>query len=40
MKIDFIDEKHAADINISNELFPIRGKMTLFAFCPEILYNK
>jgi len=27
MKIEFIDEKHASDINIPNEPFPIRGRM-------------
>ena len=29
MEIRFIDEKHAADINIPNEPFPIRGRMVI-----------
>ena len=28
-EIRFIDEKHAADINIPNEPFPIRGRMVI-----------
>ena len=29
MTIKFIDEEHAADINIPNEPFPIRGRMVV-----------
>ena len=29
VEIRFIDEKHAADINIPNEPFPIRGRMVI-----------